>query len=504
MENGRLQRTINKVRKHHSSAFRSTVFTGGSEVIGLFASILRSKFAALYLGVGGISIFSLLTQLATLVTTLTDFGVTTSGVRQIASAHGSTDEQEVSRVARSLRLLAWVTATVGATLTVLLSNTIGRITFGTDEYNTQILYIGGAIFVAQISAGQSALLAGLGKVRELAMQRVIVAVLGTVLVVPLYSLFGAAAIGPAILGLGLLTLVGSWWQSRQIPLQPVDLKLGLVIEKAWPIVLNGLPILWSSLAFLGASYFVGIMVQDTSGLHGSGLYQAAWAISGYLVGFVLTATSQDFFPRLSAHVHDRAVAADLVNAQIEIGVLVSLPSMLLFSACGRWTVPALLSQDFISCIEIMQVLCLGSFGRIVNWPMLFVLNAAKKSTQHVAAVTFAAAMYVVFAWLGLRAFGAIGAALGFAMMHFVHFVWMRITVGRLIGFAYTRDAALLIAIGAVLLALAPLMNPWAGLAIGLISAHFCVRSLCGKLGPNHRLVDFVSRTPVLGRIYVRH
>jgi antigen flippase len=64
---------------------------GGSSLIVVLLTMLRTKVLALFLGPAGIGLMGLFSSMTSLVGTVTGLGVATSGVRQIAEAAGAGD-----------------------------------------------------------------------------------------------------------------------------------------------------------------------------------------------------------------------------------------------------------------------------------------------------------------------------------------------------------------------------------------------------------------------------
>ena len=62
----------------------------------------------------------------------------------------------------------------------------------------------------------------------------------------------------------------------------------------------GVVFMASAFLTVGAAYAIRIIVLRTDGIAAAGLYQAAWALGGLYVGFILQAMGADFYPRLTA------------------------------------------------------------------------------------------------------------------------------------------------------------------------------------------------------------
>jgi len=257
----------------------------------------------------------------------------------------------------------------------------------------------------------------------------------------------------------------------------------------------GLAFMWVSLATLGVAYLIGVMIRGHMGVQGNGIYQAAWGVSGYFVGFVLNAMGVDFYPRLTAAIHIREEAGALLNAQTETGILLGLPMMVATSACATWVVPLLFSPAFSTAAGAVGWFNLGCFGRLISWPLSFVLMARGEAVLFAATASFFAAVNLTFSWFGLHHYGVAGVGLGFAGMQACNFIALRLLIGRTLGFSYAQSARRLIGLGAVCLIVAPLVGPWCGMLLALMLGCLSLRILARRLGSDHRLVHHAMRFP---------
>ena len=68
---------------------KATTLFGGVQVFQVLISIIRSKFIAVLLGPEGMGIAGLLTSTTSLISGITNFGLGTSAIRNVAEANGS-------------------------------------------------------------------------------------------------------------------------------------------------------------------------------------------------------------------------------------------------------------------------------------------------------------------------------------------------------------------------------------------------------------------------------
>src|SRR5512145_1933677 len=113
---------------------KATSLFGGVQVFNIILSIIRSKFIAVLLGPAGMGISGLLTSATGLISSLTNFGLTTSAVKDVATANASGHQMRISIIVTVLRRLVWITGTLGALITLIFSPWLSQYTFGNSSF----------------------------------------------------------------------------------------------------------------------------------------------------------------------------------------------------------------------------------------------------------------------------------------------------------------------------------------------------------------------------------
>jgi enterobacterial common antigen flippase len=474
---------------------KSTVFSGGSQVVAAGAALVRNKIAAVCIGVGGIGILGLYTQAAGLISGIAAMGLTSSAVREVAIAHGTRDDMRLAQVIRSLRTIVLATGIGGAAMCMFLAPWLSKWTFGDSSHQGGFLFIGAAVFLTQVSAGQTAFLQGLGRITEIALQRATVAVASTVVASFCYLVWGIDGVAPSLLLVGAVTLAGSWWYARRVHVEQVKLSWREVLAEGRRLLGMGLAFMWGSLAGLTVAYLIGIMIREQMGVKGNGIYQAAWGVSGYFVGFILNSMGEAFYPSLTGVIKRHDEACVLLNGQTEMGILLGLPGMVATSACASWAISLLFSPAFSPAADAVGWFNLGCFVRVVYWPLSFAIIARGESVCFAATATFFAIGNLLFSWIGLQYLGVAGVALGFAATQACNFTTVRLLIRRRLGFRYTTSARRLITLGIACLIAAPFVGPWCGMLMSLILGCISLRVLSSRLGSDHRLVKRAMKFP---------
>src|SRR5690606_39973477 len=110
----------------------------------------------------------------------------------------------------------------------------------------------------------------------------------------------------------------AWAFGRGAAAPRVALSGAAVRRIAAALLTLGMAFMVSGLLLMGSSYLVRVAVLRELGVEAAGLYQAAWAVGGLYLNFILQAMGTDFYPRLTAAIDDEAESNRLINQQIQV------------------------------------------------------------------------------------------------------------------------------------------------------------------------------------------
>lgn len=490
-------------KSSYHQILKASSIMGGAAGINMLLSMVRVKFAALLIGATGVGLNASFTAMQGLVGTVAGLGLQSSAVREIAVTVGTGDQQAIGRAVLTLRRLCWLTGLAGMAAMLLLSPLLSQLTFGNRDYVPDIAALGLVILFANISGGQMALIQGMRRIGDLARVNVIGAALGTVAAIGFYTTLGLRGIIPTLVTVAAAQLALSWWYARRVPVPKVALSLQQTFAEAGDMVRLGLVMMSSGLMGSAVTYIAITLITQHAGVQAAGLYSAAFALSGMFVGFVLGAMGADYYPRLTGVAHDRAAMNRLVNEQTEVGILLALPGLLATLALAPWILRIFYSHEFLGASGMLQWFTLGCMGRVISWPLGFVMLALGKGRWFLFTETTFNLVHVVMIALGLKMFGIEGVAIGFFVMYLGYILAVYLVCRRLTGFAWSAECNRLAlfslsTLGLTFVACASLPL-WpaslVGLTLTLVASAFCLRGLAMRVGPEHRIVRAVARLP---------
>lgn len=442
---------INK--SSYDRILKTSSILGASALIDILLRVIRTKVLAVFLGPASFGLLTLYSSLVDMIVSVTSLGIGQSSVRDISKAAVTKNMDHVARVTVTLRRVVWVTGLIGLLAIVCTANPVSFLMFGDDKHVLAIGLLGIIVLLSQLKSGQMALLTGLRLISEVAKANVLSSFLGTLVTVPLIIWLGKDGVIPFLILIALAQLAGSWWYSRKQHLSHVSVSWRESIEESSGMLRLGLVLMVSGVALTVSAYFIKLILQQYLGETSVGIYQASYTLSGIYIGFILQAMSGDFFPHLTALAEDKTARNKLVNEQMDIAILIAVPglvALLLFSDVLFWL---LYSERFIGGSDVLRWQVLGMLGRIISWPIGFILLARSDKLALITSEITVAFAHVFFVWWGVRLYGIEGAGMAFALEYFLHIFLMLFLTKRRHDYVFERATLFFIMGGSVLVLL---------------------------------------------------
>lgn len=353
--------------------FKATSLFGGVQIFNIFIYLIRSKVIALLLGPTGMGTSSLLTSTSDFVAGLSNFGLGTSAVRNVAIASSTSNNLKVSVVVTVLRRLVWMTGFLGLLLTISFAPILSEVTFGNKEFTIAFYWISISLLFQQLSAGQFVVLQGLRKLKFLALANLLGSSIGLIISIPIYYLYRIDGIVPVIVISSLITLILSWIYAKKVNIKSVDVTLYQTITEGKEMLKMGFILSVSSLISLGTSYVVRIFISNLGGIAQVGLFSAGFAIINTYVGMVFRAMGTDYYPRLAEAANDLIKSRQLVNQQAEVAILILGPVLAIFLVFIKWIIVLFYSNKFLGINEMIFWAALGMFFKAASWSVAYLM-----------------------------------------------------------------------------------------------------------------------------------
>lgn len=362
--------------KVERSAFRhimkGTAVFGGTQLLTMMANIVKGKFVAMILSDYGMGVSSLMQSALMPMQQLFSFGLPSAGVKDIAA---ETDPQHKAKAVLTFRRLLYSLALLGCIVMVVCAKLFSISTFGGDSHTWWFVQMSLALFFFIIASGENTILQGYHRLKALATCNIAGALCGLFCGLPLYYLYGIEGIVPAMILLAFTTFCFSrYFTSRiEIPAQ----------QQSWQETLTrgkGMFVLGAAMmaaSFIGtlSTYFVNTFIRKYGSIPDVGLFQAANLITLQATAFIFTAMGTDYFPSLSAIVHDIRKTKELVEKEGEIVILITAPVTVLIILFSPLIVSVLLTSKFYAIIPLLRLIAISFLSKAFCFPLDYISMA---------------------------------------------------------------------------------------------------------------------------------
>jgi antigen flippase len=421
----------------YGQILKSSALIGGSSVLNIAIGIVRTKAMAMMLGPAGVGLFGLYGSISALTQTIAGMGINSSGVRQIAEAVGSDDEERIAQTTAVLRRTSVVLGVLGAGLLVGFSRQVSTLTFGSNQHAAAVSLLSIAVLFQLVSAGQGALIQGMRRIADLAKMGVLGALFGTLISIPVVYFLREKGVVPSLVGIALMSIISSWWYSRKVNIQTPSMTASQIRQEAAALLKLGFAFMSSSLMTIGVAYVVRVIVLRKVGFEATGFYQSAWTLGGLYVGFILQAMGADFYPRLTASAQDNTACNRLVNEQTRVGLLLAGPGAIATLTFAPLVIALFYSSRFGAAVGVLRWICLGTILQVISWPLSFIIVAKGKQTIFLCTELAWTLVSLVLAWICLRFFGLNGAGIAFFGSYVFYGFLLYSVVNRLSAFRWS-------------------------------------------------------------------
>lgn len=276
-------------------------------------------------------------------------------------------------------------------------------------------------------------------------------------------------------------------------------------KEANDMVKLGIAMMFSSLVTSIVSLITVSLITKQQGIAATGLYNAAFSLSGLFVGFVLQAMGADYYPRLTGLLNNFSQMSKLVNQQTEVGLLLATPGLvatLVFAPIG---IRIFYSAEFLPAVELLQWFLFGCLGRVISWPLGFVLLALGKKKLFLVLECGFSFIHLALIYVSLSTFGLIGIAYSFFALYILYILAVKIVVSRLIEFSWSRESLNIGIFATVSLAFGLLtsklfsngLNLLIGSILLMIVSVVAMRKLVQLVGNNHPIVKKLISMPII-------
>lgn len=453
----------------YGHVLKYTGLFGGVQGLNIIIGLVRNKAVAVLLGPAGMGLASLLGTVATFVTQATGLGISFSAIRHLSEIFDGGDDAATARFVASVRAWSLVAALIGAAACLVGAGVLAVAVLGDGSRAADIAALAPTVALTALAGGETAILKGARRLRELAWAQVAMVAAALAVAVPIYWAAGMAGIIPVM----TLSAAANLWLTARRSLRLYPLRRGQwagALGRGRGMVALGVAFVAAGIVGSGAELAVRSYLNATADLDSVGLYNAGYMMAVTYAGMVLSAMDADFFPRLSAINGDPEAVNITVNRQAEVSLLVAAPMLTLLITALPVLVPLLFSGKFAGAVPMAQAASVAMYFKVASTPMEYIALAKGHSVAFMKVELAFNVLFAVSVIVGFSRWGLLGAGAALVAAYIANLLIVYLYVRRRYDFRASRRLTAILAvqlpIGFAACAVALTMHSWQGVAIG--------------------------------------
>lgn len=437
------------------TAYANSLLLGSASLINVAMGLIRNKAVAMLLGPSGVGLVGLLQTLVSTVSTAFTLGLNQSGTRQVSVSYSSADAHSLEASVWALKAAVILLGALGGFVVFGLSEHVSILLFSTNKFRTEISVVSIAIFLSVAMVASKAIVNGTRRVTDHARITVLSGIVSTVMSIFLITVLGEKAVPLVVISTPLcMYLIAEVYVGRAEfrGVRPHSKELITIWVK---LARLGAAVMLSGLVVSGAQLVIRAEIQSKLGAVALGMFTAGWVISQNYIGFLYSAITTDYYPRLSQAIAKSDPISELINDQTRIGLMISGPLFVLLAGFAPFLLALLFTAEFEAGSRLLRVLVIGDILKVVEYPLSFALLAHGSGRAYLISRIFGSIVFVCVALVLIPIIGAIGAAWGYLGMHLAYFPVLAFLVHRRIAFRLDKGlvASVLLTFAAVVLIL---------------------------------------------------
>ena len=418
---------------------KNTSIFGGVQIMQILTAIVKGKIVAILLGPTGMGLNSIFNSVINMIAEFANFGLNFSAVRNFSQATETGDKKRLGHVLYVFNKWIIGCAVIGALILIVAAPIISSVSFNNKNYTYSFMWLSLAVMAIIFNKSRLTILQGTRQLNKLAKASLCGSLVGVIIVIPIYIMYGITGILPAIIISAIATWIMSWYISRKTNTK-IKLPLQQVFREGRGMASLGIFMMVSNMMGLASTYLLNAFITTTGSLADVGLYQGAVSITNQSVGMIFTAMSVDLFPRLSAVCNNNAQVREIVNQQAEISILcvtAIFGAMILFAPL---VIYILLSKEFTTIIPVVRWMLLGMLLRAAAYPVGTISFAkGDKKTFLLFEGIITTTINFLGSAIGYAIYNLEGLAIGFVCSNFIYLMLIMQVTKRKYQFAFNTS-----------------------------------------------------------------
>ncbi len=412
---------------------------GAVQVLTMLAAVLRGKVAAVFIKSAGLAVNDLYARNIALVGAVSNLGLSFSAVQRLAELHEQGNVKKTENFARTVRTWVVITAVAGLLLGTIFAPVLSLFMTGAYDETWHFCLLAPVVAFTTLMGGEIAILKGLHQLRRLALVTALTAVATLLIAVPFYIWLGFRAIIPVLF---LSTLAAMLLHlGTTYPLLPYRLcRINRVfLRDGRPLVRLGVAYVLAGVVATATELFIRTALKhQMRSWDELGLYAAGFTLIVSYARIVFVALDADFFPRLSAAVHDTNRSRILISKQTDALVMLMTPLLILFAMALPVLIPVLLTAEFLPVIPMVLCGLSYMFFKAIYTPAAYLSLAYADSTVYFVMETAYNVVLIGSVLAGYALGGLAGAGVGLSAANLFDLLAVTLYYRHRYGLAYER------------------------------------------------------------------
>jgi O-antigen/teichoic acid export membrane protein len=361
----------------------------------------------------------------------------------------SGDEERVAHYVKIVRAWSLLTCLIGI-LVCLLAGFVMSNYFSLGDYTLQFVLLAPAVGILAITGGETAILKGTRRLKDLAIIQLFPIFISVLVSVPIYYFYGKSGIVPVIVLLALLTMLFTIRFSFKLyPFKLTGMKG--VLGEGMEMVRLGVAFVMAGILGSGAEMLVRSYLSVAGDLDAVGLYNAGYMMIVSYTGVVFYAMETDYFPRLSAICHNLDEACVTINRQIEVSLLMASPMLATLMVCMPLIIPLLFTKAFLPVVAMTQVALFSMYIKAISLPISYITLARGESLAFLlleSVYDVALVLLIIFGYSHWGLWGTgVALTLGYLIDLLVVYGYVHLRFGFRFSFQVMQYAAIQLPLG---------------------------------------------------------
>lgn len=411
----------------YKNIIKATTLFGGVQGFNIILNLIRAKLAAVLLGPAGVGLNGIFNETRELIHTSTNLGMDKSGVREIAKAYGTRDEEGgKERLIEAIVLTrSWVMIFViaGTLFTIVAAPLLSWATFSNCDYTWHYILLSPAVGLSTLACGEGVVLRGLHKLKSLATVSVLNVIAGILSTIPLYYFFGMKGVVPALVLLLLVqSLIIISFSYRLY--RPQFRYSAAFLKRGKTMLMIGLSFVLSGVVSHGTRLAAQAYLNNAGSLETVGFFTSAYAITVTYAGVILASLDTDYFPRLSCVFKDYEARLSTVRRQIDVVVPLCFPFSIAILVTMPIIVPLLLSGKFVAMVPMAQIIIASLIYRAIHQPLAYMPLSAGDPKLYFVIQTASCVIYLPLVIIGFHLYNLVGIGIALFLSNFIDFFFV--------------------------------------------------------------------------------